>query len=204
LERISVVPNGAGHLVDLTADDAILGRLGLRRGRFVVALANAQKHKNVGVLFETFAAPAMADLTLVLVGADGREVFAAAGAPAPPGVVFAGRVSDPELRALYENAACLAFPSTTEGFGLPPLEAMSLGSPALVAPCGALPEVCGEAALYAPPDDPGAWAATIRRLTDDADLRRRLKMAGLARAALYRWEDSARRLLEIIEAVAGS
>jgi glycosyltransferase involved in cell wall biosynthesis len=117
-------------------------------------------------------------------------------------VLFAGRVSDGELRALYENAACLAFPSTTEGFGLPPLEAMGLGCPVVVAPCGALPEVCGDAALYAPPGAPAAWAQAIRRLDGDAGLRQRMMEAGLARAALYRWEDSARRLLEVIEGVA--
>jgi glycosyltransferase involved in cell wall biosynthesis len=199
---ISVVPNGVDHLTGVTAETAILRRLGLTRRGFVLGAANAQSHKNVALLFEAFAAPDLGGLTLVLAGSDGAETFAAAGARPPAHVVFAGRVSDGELRALYENAACLAFPSTTEGFGLPPLEAMRLGCPAVVAPCGALPEVCGEAALYAPHDAAAAWAHAIRSLVDDSSLRQRMTEAGLRRAALYRWEDSARRLLEIIEAVA--
>jgi glycosyltransferase involved in cell wall biosynthesis len=201
-DAISVVPNGVDHLAEVAAEPAILGRLGLARRGFVLGAANAQSHKNVAVLFEAFADPALGGLTLVLAGADGAEAFAAAGAPPPPDVVFAGRVSDAELRSLYENAACLAFPSTTEGFGLPPLEAMLLGCPAVVAPCGALPEVCGDAALYAPHDDAAAWAHAIRSLAEDGGLRQRMVETGRRRAALYRWEDSAGRLLEIIEAVA--
>ena len=201
-ENISVIPNGVDHLAGVDADPATLGRLGLTPGRYVLGAANAQTHKNVAVLFEAFADPALRDLVLVLAGADGATAFATAGTPPSAGAVFAGRVSDGELRALYEGAACLAFPSTTAGFGLPPLEAMGFGCPAIVAPCGALPEVCGDAALYAPPDDPAAWVWAIRRLVDDHDLRARMVEAGRGRAALYRWEDSARRLLETIEAVA--
>ncbi|HLZ83442.1 MAG TPA: glycosyltransferase family 1 protein [Caulobacteraceae bacterium] len=200
--KISVIPNGADHLTGVDADTTVLARLGLTPGRYVLGAANAQAHKNVAVLFEAFADPALRGLTLVLAGADGAAAFAAGGTPPSAGAVFAGRVSDGALRALYENAACLAFPSTTEGFGLPPLEAMGLGCPAIVAPCGALPEVCADAALYAPPDEPAAWGAAIRRLADDGGLRARMIEAGRRRAALYRWEDSARRLLETIEAVA--
>jgi glycosyltransferase involved in cell wall biosynthesis len=203
-DKISVVPNGVDHLAGVVSDPSILGRLGLAPGRYVVAAGNAQTHKNVALLFRAFADKTLRGLTLVLAGADGAAVFDAAGTPPSPGAVFAGRVSDGGLRALYENAACLAFPSTTEGFGLPPLEAMGLGCPAVVAPCGALPEACGDAALYAPPDDPAAWAAAIRRLADEPRLRVRMAEAGRERAALYRWEDSARRLLETIEAVANA
>jgi len=202
-EKISVVPNGADHLCEVAAEPGIITRLALRPGRYVLAAANAQRHKNVSVLFKAFASPALADLTLVLAGADGAQAFAASGAVPPPGAVFAGRVSDGELKALYENAACLAFPSTTEGFGLPPVEAMALGCPAVVAPCGALPEVCGDAALYAAADDPAAWAPAIRRLADEPDLAEAMRGAGRARAALYRWEASARKLLAVIDEVAG-
>jgi glycosyltransferase involved in cell wall biosynthesis len=201
-ERISVIPNGVDHLAGVTTDIAILGRLGLTGGRYVLGAANAQAHKNVARLFEAFSDPALSDLTLVLAGADDGAAFTAAGACPPPGTVFAGRVSDGELRALYENAACLAFPSTTEGFGLPPLEAMGFGCPVIVAPSGALPEVCGDAALYAPADNAGAWTQAIRRVADDQGERTAMVKAGLRRASLYRWEDSARQLLALIEEVA--
>ena len=201
-DRISVLLNGADHLLDIDAAPDILDRLGLRPGGYVAATASTQTHKNLAVLFKTFADGAMGDLRLVLIGGAGPAAFVKAGIPAPSGVVFAGRVSDGEMKALYQGAACLAFPSTTEGFGLPPLEAMSLGCPAIVAPCGALPEICGEAALFAAPDAPAEWARAIREVVDDTVLRRRMTEAGSARAALYRWSESARRLMDIIESVA--
>ena len=198
-EKIEVVYNGVDHLDDVVAEPTIVSRLGLSPGRYVVAAGNAQKHKNIAMLFKMFAGGAMGDLSLVLAGADGREAFVASGVSPPDRVVFAGRVNDGALRALYEQAACLAFPSTTEGFGLPPLEAMRLLCPAVVTPCGALPEICGDAALYAAPDDPGAWAAAIRRAADDVETRTALLRAGVERADRYRWSASARKLLDILD-----
>jgi glycosyltransferase involved in cell wall biosynthesis len=201
-EAISVLHNGADHLLEVEADRGVVDRLGIAAGRSVLAVASSQAHKNLGVLFKAFAGGALEGLTLVLVGGDGRQAFVSQGLSPPRDALFAGRVTDAELRALYEHAMCLAFPSTTEGFGLPPLEAMSLGCPTVVAPCGALPETCGDAALYAAAGDPAAWAAAIRRLSMDPELRVRTVRAGRERAAIYRWRKSARRLLDIIEEVA--
>ena len=111
----------------------------------------------------------------MLIGDAGADAFRRRGHPPPPNVTFAGRVTDPELRGLLEGALAFLCPSTTEGFGLPPLEAMALGTPAIVAPEGALPEVCADAALYADARDPAPWAARLRRLADDAGAPRRLQ-----------------------------
>ena len=78
------------------------------------------------------------NVPLVVVG-PGRSELESAGIAVPSAVKFAGRAGDAELRALYENALCLAFPSRTEGFGLPPVEAMLCGCPSVVAPAGAIP-----------------------------------------------------------------
>jgi len=197
-DRITVVHNGVDHIARVSPEPAALAQLGLTRTRFVVALATVQAHKNIAVLAEAFAAPALADIRLVLVGGDGREAFAARGIALPPGAIFAGKVSDGALRALFEQALCVAFPSRTEGFGLPPLEAMLLGCPAVVAPCGALPEVCCEAALYADPDRAEEWIHHIRALADDAALRQRYSEAGRARARRFTWRAAAERLLEAV------
>lgn len=196
VERTSVVLNGVDHVLSTAADDAIVSRLGLRPGRFVVGLANTQKHKNIGLLLDVFATSAMADLTLVLFGAAKPAQFEAAGYSVPPNVRFPGRVTDEELRALYGSALCIAFPSTTEGFGLPPLEAMTTGCPAIVAPCGALSQVCGDAALYAAPDSATEWIAAIRRMADDAHFREERSVQSRAHAAGFTWRASAIRLIE--------
>jgi glycosyltransferase involved in cell wall biosynthesis len=203
-ERIAVIPNGVDHMLRPPANPAARPRLRLDPGRYACALANTQPHKNIPLLLEAFARPELRHLHLVLVGDAGPEAFRRRGHPPPPNVRFAGRVPDPELRGLLEGALAFLCPSRTEGFGLPPLEAMALGTPAIVAPEGALPEVCAEAALYAPADDPAAWAATLRRLADDPGLRDDYGGRGRTRAERYTWRAAALGLLAAIAEAAES
>lgn len=194
-ERTGVILNGVDHVLGIEPDESIIERLGVERGRFVVALANVQPHKNIALLLKAFADPRLAGLELVLFGSAGAAEFGAAGYAVPPNVRFAGRVSDGELRALYGSALCIAFPSTTEGFGLPPLEAMTMGCPAVVAPAGALPQTCGRAAVYADPSDAGEWIAAIRRIADDAAHREELRAGSKVWASSFTWRNAASRLV---------
>ena len=197
-EKVSVIHNGVDHILRILSDNAALERLKLKRGTYVVALANTQLHKNIDVLMRAFADPELSSLRLVLFGGATAADFRAIGTAVPQSAVFAGRISDAELRGLLENALCLAFPSTTEGFGLPPLEAMLLGCPVIAAPCGALPEVCGEAALYAHPDDARAWAQTIARLAGDVSLRTSMIKHGKEWASRFTWRESAIKLARVL------
>lgn len=199
---IEILPNGAEHMLGVVPDPAVLDRLGLRPGGFVLALANRHPHKNIGLLFAAFRRPAMAGVRLVLIGCHGAADFRARRLAPPPATVFAGPVTDPELRALMEAAICHCTPSLNEGFGLPPLEAMGFGCPVAAAPCGALPEVCGDAVIYADPASSDAWAEAILALRDDPALRGRLQAAGRTHMRRFTWRASAERLLDLIEEVA--
>jgi glycosyltransferase involved in cell wall biosynthesis len=103
-------------------------------------------------------------------------------------VHFTGHVRLAELEELLRGASLLAYPSRAEGFGLPPLEAMSVGVPVVAADTPVAREVYGKAALYAPPNDVEAWADSITLMLTDEPTRRKLTAAGLKRSALFTWE----------------
>jgi glycosyltransferase involved in cell wall biosynthesis len=98
---------------------------------------------------------------------------------------------------LYNAATAAVYPSRYEGFGLPPLEAMACGTPALASNASSLPEVLGDAGLLLPPDDPVAWAAALHRVLGDTDLRAALRQRGLERAATFSWERVARETAQV-------
>jgi len=203
-DRAQPVYNGADHILAVQSDPAILQRLDLASRPYVVAPSSTMAHKNIGLLLRVFADPRLAGVTLVLYGSADRAAFLAAGLEPAPGVVFAGRVSDGEMRALLEGAVCLAFPSRTEGFGLPPLEAMYSGCPVVTTGCGALREVCGDAACFAGPDDVTGWTDALIRLCIDADARERLTIAGRHRAQQFTWTAAARRVAAAVRTAAAT
>ncbi|MGE4651353.1 MAG: glycosyltransferase family 1 protein, partial [Myxococcota bacterium] len=120
-------------------------------------------------------------------------------------VLRPGYLPAEDLPALYSGATFLTFVSHDEGFGLPALEAMACGTPAVVADRGALPEVTGDAALHADPSDPHSIAEAIARLADDGDLRERLRERGIERARRFSWKKTAEETRSVYrEALAGA
>jgi glycosyltransferase involved in cell wall biosynthesis len=191
---IVVVGEGAEHLLRQPADTGLHARLGLD-GPYVLSVGSLAPHKNLAALGVTARMLAARGATLVLTGAADPRLFAAAALPEPARHV--GRIDDAGLRALYERAACFVFPSLHEGFGLPAVEAMACLCPVVAARAGALPEVCGDAALLADPHDPDAIAAAVARVLDEPALADRLREAGKARAAGFTWAAAARRLADV-------
>jgi glycosyltransferase involved in cell wall biosynthesis len=108
-------------------------------------------------------------------------------------------VSRSDNPLLYAAATVFAFPSRYEGFGLPPLEAMACGTPAVVAAASSLPEVVGDAALLVSPDDEAGWAEALWRLLADGRLCDELRARGLHRAAQFSNERTARETLAIYQ-----
>jgi glycosyltransferase involved in cell wall biosynthesis len=194
--RIGVMPEGGEHILREPAEGAILAKHGLAPRRYVLAVGTRAAHKNLDALREAVALLASRGMTLAVAGAADASVFRNAGDVDSARAL--GRVSDAELRALYENALCLVFPSRYEGFGLPPIEAMWCGCPVLAADAGAVPEVCGDAALWFDAEGPRSPAAAIARLLDEPGLAAHLAEAGRARARAYSWPAAAARLLELV------
>lgn len=194
-QKIDVIHNGADHILDAPTDPRILSRHGLTKGGYVLTMGSHKGYKNIARLF---AATQGAPLPLVVAGGPGAEGYRAKGWHPPPGATFTGFVSDPELRALYENAAVFAFPSLTEGFGLPPVEAMLCGCPVVAANAGAIPEICGPAAWLLDPSDTAAWRQALAAVIADQGLANRLRKEAAKRGQLYTWDAAGARLWSLL------
>ncbi|MDQ6736032.1 MAG: glycosyltransferase family 4 protein [Nitrospirota bacterium] len=118
-----------------------------------------------------------------------------------PQTVFAGIVSDDQLIELYQHAAVFVFPSRYEGFGLPVLEAMACGCPVICSNASSLPEVAGHAALLVDPTDVEGFAQDMERVLTDAALRQSMRERGLAQAAQFPWERTARETIAVYQNV---
>ncbi len=204
---IRVIGLGVDHIHRQQADPAYAEQL-LPDQPFILAVGSLNPHKNLQML-ERAVREGLSHATIIAgsvdprVYADASLVARNAASPGPDSslVRYAGRVDDRELRTLYKHAACFVFPSLYEGFGLPPLEAMACGCPVIVSHAAALPEICGDAALYCNPTDAADIAAKIRQVIDEPALAERLRRQGIAHAASFTWERCARETFAVIQEV---
>jgi glycosyltransferase involved in cell wall biosynthesis len=193
VDRVLVCPHGAPTWRE--AERVCPGNPG---GRYVLFLGTLEPRKNVPGLLEAYRqlAARWPDVPpLVLAG---RPTPAAAGwlravedTPLAGRVEVRGYVDASAREALFAGARVLVLPSFDEGFGLPVLEAMSLGIPVVASERGALPEVAGGAATLVSPDEPGAIAAGIEQVLRDPAVARRLGELGRARATAFTWSRAA-------------
>ena len=176
---------------------------------FILYTGNIKPHKNIDRLIEAYAdlrRRGIEDYKLLIIGDEVSKY------PNLRRLVhrfhlhqhvrFLGFVPDATLAALYRLATVFVFPSLYEGFGLPPLEAMTAGAPVITSNVSSLPEVVGDAALLIDPMDPTSIADGLARVLCDADLRADLVRRGQARARAFSWERSAARVHEVYRELA--
>jgi glycosyltransferase involved in cell wall biosynthesis len=176
-------------------------------GPYLLAVGGLVPRKGLDTLVAAMA-HVPADVRLMLAGPSGEaepELRQRAAAPGVSGrVKFLGAVDEAQLAALYRGALALCFPSVSEGFGLPVVEAMAAGVPVIASDIDVVREVAGDAAVKVPVGDVSAWAHEIGRLVDDAGERRRLIDLGRRRATVFTWEATARGTLAAYERAVAS
>jgi len=171
-------------------------RLGIRPP-FMLYVGSFARRKNLTNMIHAFSMVKRSrpEVQFVIVGGpSGRDDVIPTELPA--GVVMTGQVSKRELRALYNRAELLLFTTLYEGFGVPVIEAMACGCPVVTSPVTSLPELGGEAVLYAAPNRPDEIAYQALRILNDKGLRQVMIARGLKRGLQFSWEDMACRVLQ--------
>ena len=169
---------------------------------YFLYVGNHKPHKNFDRLLEAFALSKVRNDFLLMSTGSRTERLALRVNELGLGerVKFVGEVSDHELASLYRGATALVLVSLYEGFGMPLIEAMSCGTPAITSNVASMPEVAGDAAIQVDPVDVGAIAESLTMLASDAELRQRLRARGIERARLYSWDITGSRVIEAISA----
>ena len=183
-------------------------------GPYILYVGSEHPRKNLATLLRAFSLmkrehPELRDVKLVKAGRVGggeepyreRTLRLIEELGLKRDVIFIDWVPQERLAALYSQAELFAFPSIYEGFGWPPLEAMACGCPVVASNSTSLPEVLGDAAMYADPSSPEAWAEAMERVLTSDTLRRDLSRRGLERAKRFTWSRAAEQLLRVYEEV---
>jgi glycosyltransferase involved in cell wall biosynthesis len=198
-----VLPNGHEHVFRWDAGRSTLLSQHRFERPYVFILGSRARHKNIQLILGLAQALDQLGIDIVVTGGK-ANIFAGDEQSAPaPNVRSMGFVNDDDLAALLTGALCLVFPSFTEGFGLPIVEAMALGCPVISSDRASMPEICGDAALLAPPDQPELWLRQIESLLRSSDLRSELAARGHQRVKSFSWETSARGYLDLVKRAGG-
>lgn len=174
---------------------------------YILSVGVLEPRKNHIVLFETLRHLHQSGLAvdLIVIGREGWHWSNPLAHPdfktLAPHVQILADVPDTDMAEFYNRAAVFVYPSLYEGFGLPILEAMACGTPVVASSAASMPEVGGDAVLYADPRDSRAFANQVARLISDMELRRRMADAGLRRAARFSWRRAALETLAVYQSV---
>jgi glycosyltransferase involved in cell wall biosynthesis len=199
--KTHVVHHGFSPLQEAPPLQSNVPDSGPRMGPYLLYVGSRTEYKKFMLLLEAFAQSGLAkEYRLVAVGGGSpsvEEQSRISQLAATDRVSLIPKANDPALADLYRNAALFVYPSLYEGFGFPPLEAMSLGCPVLANRTSSLPEICGEAAFYFESQDPTELADALKATLADGDGLREKRRLGYEQVRLYDWSTTARRTMEV-------
>ena len=165
--------------------------------KYFLYVGSAKHHKNLISVLRAFRLLLQdySNQKLIVIGVKPDEFFNNKEfVSLKEGVILPGYIPDTELPAIYANALCLVFPSLYEGFGIPPLEAMSCGCPVIASNVTSIPEVCNDAALYFDPLNIEEIASTMKKIIEDERTVSQLKEKGFNNLKRFTWQIFAENL----------
>lgn len=214
LDRTCVTPlASASHFYpvnDISRIAAVRQRYGIPEGNYFLSLAShLAPHKNLDHLihcfFQLLSENPNLDINLILAGSrrykPGQTIDSSEFSQFNSRVIYTGYIDDEDLSAVYSGATAFIFPSLYEGFGLPPLEAMSCGTPVICSKVTSLPEVVGDAGILVDPKDRDALCQAMLNVLKDSSLLQNLHQRGLARAQQFSWANCAEKTAEFYKKI---
>lgn len=199
-EKIAVTYNGADHARQW---EPAKSRLEFGERPFIFCIGQKQPYKNMQLVWSIAPALDALGFDIYMAGTLEKGDLESFGGEWPGNLRLLGRVSDDDLAQAFQQAFCFLLPSRIEGFGIPAIEAMIWDCPVIAADAPCLPEVCGDAALYAAPDNRQAWLDAIAALATDPDLYRQQIENGKNRAMQYSWCRIAEIYLQLMADIDG-
>ena len=212
-DRVTTTPLAASSRFKPVLDHAEIDRVRKKYGidgNYILTVGSIQPRKNMPRLIRAYAhlchEANLKPMPKLVVTGKRAWLFedtldAAENSSVRGRIVFTGYVPEVDLPVLYSAAKCFVYPSYFEGFGIPTLEAMRCGTPTIAGDRTCFPEIVGDAGLLVDPFDEHSIAEGIRKVIFDERLHQELRERGLHRAGLYDWRDTARKTLQVYEAV---
>jgi glycosyltransferase involved in cell wall biosynthesis len=195
--KIGVLPMSGDHMLRAEEHVDVREKYQLGDRPYVLAVSSASSHKNFRLVIEAIHLLKATEYDFVIVGSS-LPIFNAVQQVLPDFVKRVGYVSDAELRSLFRDAACFVFPSLYEGFGLPPVEAMTLGCPVIASNLPSIREACGDAAVYISPTSARELGNAMTQVMTDDVLRGALREGGYSHVEHYSWGATASSIIREI------
>lgn len=192
--KIHITYNGIEHIINIIPDDRIIQKNCLKKYKYILGVSSLNPSKNFKYLIE--AAGRLKEYDFVIVGGTNNMIFNSEALTTLPNVKFVGYVSDQELMALYKNAYCFVYPSLYEGFGIPPMEAMSFMCPAIVSELEVFKEIYRDKVIYC---NPYNIDSLVVKIVDKKYIEKnRALISNVNLKNLYSWKHAAHKILNII------
>jgi len=208
--KIKVIYNGIEEkftvIKDKSSLEVVKKKFSLNK-KFILWVGRIDRNKNILALIQAFSKAKLGkEFSLCIVGEKTGKYYSelvslVKNLGLTSEVYFLGSVSDQDLVALYNLADLFVFPSISEGFGLPPLEAMACGTPVITSNTSSLPEIVNDAGILVNPYNTDELAEAIYTILSDEHLRRNLIVKGLERIKLFSWKKTAEETLKVYEEV---
>jgi glycosyltransferase involved in cell wall biosynthesis len=200
-EKVIVIYGSGNHIEVICEDKSIIDKHNLLKQSYILAVSSVNPNKNF--ISITKAMELLNDINFnVVIAGKKSQIFSQSDSSCLEKATYVGFVTDQQLKSLYNHASCFVFPSYYEGFGLPPIEAMACGCPVIASTAAALPEICGDAAIYCDPNSPEDIAKKIKEILENKHLEEHQRLKGYQHSKNYSWDMAAIKTFELINEVA--